>query len=71
MIKKHGYMGFETIMKNECSKFPKCYKDADNLCWKTNSGYDNVVICEHVAFHFLLYNEGYKMYINPNMIFTR
>jgi len=64
-----------TIMhniQNKCNKFPYGNKDElTDIYWKSNSGYDGFVICEHVPLNFALYNNGYKLFINPNMIYFR
>ena len=64
-----------TIMhniQNKCNKFPYGNKDElTDIFWKSNSGYDNLVVCEHVPLNFALYNNGYKLFINPNMIYFR
>jgi hypothetical protein len=73
LVRKHGYVGFEDNMKNPCTKFPGGQKDEDNgqIFWKANSGYDQPVICEHVALNFAVWNAGYKLYINPAMMYIR
>ena len=43
----------------------------NNIVWKNNSGYDKPVVCEHVALNFSLIRDGYKLYINPKMIYYR
>jgi hypothetical protein len=59
------------IIKNKDSKFPYGYLDEENnnIFYKSNSGYDNTVVCEHVCLNFELYNNGYKIFINPKMIY--
>jgi hypothetical protein len=60
------------IIKNKCNKFPYGYKDEmGTIFWKSNSGYDNTVVCEHVPLNFALFNDGYKLFINPNMVYVR
>jgi len=60
------------IIENKCNKFPNGYKDEyTSIFWKSNSGYDMPVICEHVALNFAIYNHGYKLFINPRMIYHR
>lgn len=60
------------LIAKPCTKFPGGYKDAvANIFWKNNSGYDAPVICEHVAFNLALYNNDYRIYMNPNMIYKR
>jgi hypothetical protein len=53
-------------IKTPCLKFPGGIID-DNIYWKNNSGYDGVVVCEHVALNIALHNNGFKLFINPNM----
>jgi hypothetical protein len=57
-------------IQTECSKFPGGDRDGE-LFWKNNSGYNKPVICEHVPFNFHLINNGYKIYINPKMLYWR
>ena len=58
------------IVSNEDSKFTGGEKDELlDIFWKANSGYDKPVICEHVCFNFSLINNGYKLFINPKMIY--
>jgi hypothetical protein len=60
------------IIENKCEKFPNGYKDEEtSIFWKSNSGYDRPVVCEHVALNFGIYNNGYKLFINPRMIYHR
>lgn len=57
-------------IESACKKFPYGYKDElSGIFWKSNSGYKGIVVCEHVPLHFALYNNGYKLFINPNMIY--
>ena len=61
------------IIKRSDNTFPYGFIDEtnSNIFWKSNSGYNNVVVCEHVCLNLELYNNGYKIYINPNMIYFR
>lgn len=60
------------IIKNEDIKFPGGVKDEESgIYWKANSGYDGPVVCEHVVLNFELVSHGYKLFINPKMIYTR
>ena len=66
----------EEIISNQCNKFPGGYKslykkdgEVKWIHWKYNSGYDNIVICEHVYLNLTLVNNGYKLFINPKMIY--
>jgi len=61
---------FKDFIENDSSKFPGGIKD-NNIVWKNNSGYDKPVVCEHVALNFSLIKAGYKLYINPNMMYYR
>lgn len=57
-------------LQNKDSKFPKGYKDeASCIFWKANSGYDGPVICEHIPLNLKLVNKGYRIFINPKMIY--
>jgi len=73
IIKKYNFN--DTIL-NDISKKDKkfpigIYDEENNIFWKSNSGYNGVVICEHVALNFDLINNGYKIFINPNIIYNR
>jgi hypothetical protein len=61
------------IIKNSEKKFPYGTIDEinSNIFWKSNSGYNNIVVCEHVCLNLELYNNGYKIFINPNMVYLR
>jgi hypothetical protein len=60
------------IIENKCDKFPNGYKDENtNIFWKSNSGYNMPIICEHVALNLSLFNNDYKLYINPKLIYHR
>ena len=50
------------IIKNVDVKYPGGYKDEVlPIHWKPNSGYNNIVVCEHVCFNFeLLFSEIYS-----------
>lgn len=62
----------ETIIKNSDKKFPIGYKSVKScIFWKANSGYNAPVICEHVCLNLALINDGYRIYINPLMIYKR
>lgn len=63
---------FEKDISNDCNKHPNGVYDADiQGYWKNNSGYDKPVVCEHVCLHACLVNDGYKIYINPTMLYYR
>ena len=58
------------IIKNEDIKFPGGIKDEESeIYWKANSGYDGPVVCEHVVLNFELLSQGYKLFINPKMMY--
>ena len=60
------------IIKSKCNKFPYGNKDElSEIFWKSNSGYKGLVVCEHVPLNFALYNNGYKLFINPKMFYYR
>lgn len=65
----------DTIMyniQNNCDVFPYGIKDElTDIFWKSNSGYKGIVICEHVPLNFALCNNGYKLFINPKMLYFR
>lgn len=69
-IAKNDVNNFDKLIQNDCTKFPGGIMD-NNIVWKNNSGYDKPVVCEHVALNFSLIKDGYKLYINPNMIYYR
>ena len=59
-------------IQNKCNNYPYGYKDEkSSIFWKSNSGYKGLVVCEHVPLNFALYNDGYKLFINSNMIYYR
>lgn len=61
---------FNKDISNDCNRHPGGVYDADiQGYWKNNSGYDKPVVCEHVCLHACLVNDGYKIYINPNMLY--
>jgi hypothetical protein len=78
-IKKFIYSQFPNIksnhldfIKNKCLKFPNGTQDDKYpIFWKANSGYDQPVICEHVCLNYELVNNGYKIFIQPNLIYYR
>jgi hypothetical protein len=48
------------------------YKDEESDIYrKPNSGYCGELVCEHIPLHLALYNNGYKLFINPNLIYHR
>jgi len=62
----------EKIIENPDQKFPSGYKSKKScIFWKSNSGYDKPVVCEHVCLNLALVNDGYRIFINPLMIYKR
>ena len=61
---------YKSLIQSPDIKFPNGYVE-DNIFWKSNSGYDKPVVCEHVCLNLDLYNNGYKIFINPKMIYFR
>ena len=61
---------YKELIENPDTKFPNGYME-ENIFWKSNSGYDKPVVCEHVCLNLDLYNNGYKMFINPKMVYFR
>ena len=60
------------VIKTEDIKFPGGVKDEESeIYWKANSGYDGPVVCEHVVLNFELVLHGYKLFINPKMIYQQ
>ena len=64
------------MITEPCPKFPGGYttsyiKDNEEhtMYWKNNSGYDNVVVCEHVSVNIALFMKGHRLRINPRMIY--
>ena len=59
--------------------YSKCHKfrsgghrdDKTNIYWKSNSGYNRPVVCEHVCLHSSLILKNYKLMINPKMKYIR
>ena len=74
ILNKHKYDNkIIEIIKNCDSKSPYGFIDKinNNIFWKSNSGYNNVVVCEHVCLNLELFNNGYRIFINPNMVYFR
>ena len=56
------------IVSSEDAKFAGGQRDeVTNIFWKNNSGYDNMVVCEHVCFNLAAINAGYKVMINSRL----
>lgn len=59
--------------------YSKCHKfrsgghrdNKTHIYWKSNSGYNKPVVCEHVCLHSSLIVKNYKLMINPNMEYIR
>lgn len=62
---------FKQHVEKQCDKFLGGVEEIGihKIYYKNNSGYDKPVICEHVSFNFNLHLEGYKIYINPKMLY--
>lgn len=56
------------VIQNPCPKFPGGYYE-NGIHWKPNCGYDNTVVSEYVAFNIELWNEEYKIVVNPKLIY--
>lgn len=67
-VHPESYAKYKSILHNSCPKFPSGEID-ELFYWKSNSGYDKPVICEHVAFNFSLLADGCEIYINPRMLY--
>jgi len=64
--KLRGYC--DGILKKKDSKFPGGYYDKElDVFWKYNSGYNNILIPEHVFLNFSLIDDGYKLFIDTNI----
>ena len=61
---------YKGLIQNPDTKFPSGYLE-ENIFWKSNSGYNKPVVCEHVCLNLDLYNNGYKIFINPKMVYFR
>lgn len=71
MAQTHPYIyeKYKTILQSNCPRFNGGGEITDKFCFKSNSGYNKPVICEHVSFNFSLLNAGYKIFINPCMLY--
>jgi len=71
-LKEHSLdKNIEMIIKNHDNDFPIGYKSLKSIIfWKANSGYNYPVVCEHVCLNLALINDGYRIYINPLMIYN-
>ena len=58
------------LIEQDDTTFPGGLKDeASSIIWKNNSGYQGLVICEHVCFNFALQNHGYRVCMNKDMMY--
>ena len=70
IIKNNNIENVKKYIEEDCNIFPGgIYDENINGFWKNNSGYDNVVICEHVCLHAALINNDYKIFINPKLFY--
>lgn len=59
-----------TAITNPCKTTRNGFSE-NGLFWKHNSGFNDIVVCEHVVLNISLLNKGYKIFINPKMIYFR
>ena len=60
------------IISKEDGKFPGgVYNEKTGIYWKSNSGYNGPVVCEHIGLNFALIQSGYRLFINPNIMYYR
>jgi len=65
------------IIEEPCDKFPggkESYYNKNGITkkiyFKNNSGYDNIVICEHLSVNMSLFMKGKRLMINPKMVYV-
>ena len=64
------YQQIRPYAEQDCGTFPDGIEDANlKIIWKNNSGYKGDVVCEHVALNFGLIVDGYKLAINPRLLY--
>ena len=64
------YNFFKAEIEKDCPRFGGGVKDEEtNIVWKNNSGYKGHVVCEHVCLNSALINNGYRIFINNNLIY--
>jgi len=68
-----------TLLENPCRKFPggfissyrnKHTGEMKHLYWKKNNGYNQPCLCEHTYFNINLTMRGFRIFINPKLIYT-
>jgi hypothetical protein len=70
ILEKYPYS--KEIISKEDGKFPGGqYDEKTGIYWKSNSGYNGPVVCEHVGLNFALIQSGYRLFINPNIMYYR
>jgi hypothetical protein len=64
-------MEIEQCIEQRAEKRQTTAKDNEEhtMYWKNNSGYDNVVVREHVSVNIALFMKGHRLRINPRMIY--
>ena len=69
-INNENYNKFKDVIEKDCPKFKGGQKDEESsIYWKNNSGYKGMVVCEHICLNAALINKGYKLFINPDIIY--
>ena len=72
ILDKYPFLNKEDIISKEDIKFPGgFYDNKTGIFWKSNSGYNGPVVCEHVGLNFALIHSGYRLFINPNIMYYR
>ena len=66
------YNNNKHLIENKNGIFINGYIDeSSNMIWKSNSGFDQPVVCEHIPLNLELFNENYRIFINPKMFYFR
>ena len=66
------YQKIKNVIENNRKFHQKGYKDKNsNIHYKINSGYDNVVICEHVCLNFAAKNLGYRIFVSNKLKYKK
>ena len=73
------FMNHSEFYRYQARMYAKCQKfrsgghrdDKSNIYWKSNSGYNRPVVCEHVCLNSALIRKNYRLMINPKMSYTR
>jgi hypothetical protein len=64
-----------TILKkinSPCETSPYFENDEETqIVWKSNSGYDKPVVCEHICLNLQLCLNNFRLFINPKMLYYR